>query len=344
MSKFAVKINKLSNSEQNEIGIFLSYTRRSDTELFEHLVNKLTTNGINVLSDSKITLGSEDFSKEIKKMLSMSIASVVILPTDGDFSPWVTYEIALLESSGKDIYLYQKEAINYTLPSYLQKYEPVINEEDQLIEILKSNTIFKNLLSQSTSLLTIEDYNKYIKDYLESITLKFKVPEISKIKADHYQFGCIICGLYKIEFDQPRNKVICGMNGYDLEEAVCYPVWNCNLCPLSNNHYDNRLDRVVLNKLLSANKVSLYDEVEYILPISKKFGLTFKCYVDIFEPTIKDQIIECLTEAGISDISVSSSGHANRLYFCLPKDQLKGLFVVRQIEGFYNNYICPGVV
>ena len=51
-----------------------------------------------------------------------------------------------------------------------------------------------------------------------------------------------------------------------------------------------------------------------------------------------------LFDAGIISQDESNSGVADRIYFCLPKKPLKGLYKSYNKAGFYNNYLCPGVL
>jgi hypothetical protein len=101
--------------------------------------------------------------------------------------------------------------------------------------------------------------------------------------------------------------------------------------------YDGRL----INKAVKVQVERAEDGlVSFLLdlPVHKRLGTQFKCYVDVKPGGPKDAVLEFLSSHdGIHDVSTSSSlKGGERIYFLLKK-----FATVTTVEGFQNNMCFP---
>jgi len=59
--------------------------------------------------------------------------------------------------------------------------------------------------------------------------------------------------------------------------------------------------------------------VEFVIPIHKKWGTTFKLYVDVNDLNSIEDVKDVLRSNGLEDIGQSGSGEKQRIYFLIPK-------------------------
>ena len=329
------ELNSFKEKDLKEIGIFISYCHK-DKDKFDEIINYL--NGkVNVLSDLLIESGTENFIEKIKSMIFKSTCGVLIVNVE--LSPWVLFEIGMFVAQKKDIILYGEGKV----PAILSHYKRVYSK-DQLLNEVINKKLFSDLLENESPVLSIEDYNKEILNKLSYVNLKIYMRGLENLPKNSFEFSYIIPGIYKSEDVNVENKFICYKNGADLSDSGCTCYQKHGACPYSENAKSERnLSTVILNKIYNAATYN-NEYVEYIIPVSKETGVTFKCFVDIKDFTIKETLINILYESGIISVNESNSGVSDRIYFTIPKKPLKGCFKNFNKAGFHNNYFCPGVL
>ena len=331
--KCDITIKKYGIEDLKQIGVF---------KLCEDLKN----NNVNTLGDHLIEPGSQDFCKNINDMIVHSVCGIVLIPKNIELSQWVAFEIGYLKSKGKTVYLYAEEGTK--VPSWLIKNCEIVTDYEELITRVKKERFFKDLLSYETSTITKAMYNEKILNELGYVAIKIKIPGISAFSNNPYKFSYIIPGLYKcerdlIELDRIEDKNICNKNLASYDECGCSAIKN-NTCPYVDTAVkENSYEMLLLNKIYNSIYVA-DDYVIYILPVHKTNGTTFKCFVDIYDFALKNRIIGLLNDAGLEDVENSDSASGDRIYFCIPQNRNKSLFKTKNRAGFYNNYLCPGIL
>ena len=343
--KCDIAIKKYGVDDIKQIGVFISY-QHSDKERFLKLCEDLKNNNVNVLGDHLIEPGSQDFCKNINDMIIHSVCGIVLLPKNALLSQWVSFEIGYLKSKGKTVYLYAEDDAN--IPSWLEGNCEIVRDYEELINRVKKERFFKDLLSYETSAITKAMYNEKILNELGYVSIKIKIPGISAFSNNPYKFSYLIPGLYKCErdadeLDRILDKNVCNKNMSSYEECGCSAI-NDGICPyIDTTIKKDSYEMLILNKIYNSIYVA-DDYVIYILPVHKRNGTTFKCFIDIFDFTIKNRIVGLLNDAGLENVENSDSASGDRIYFCIPQNRNKSLFKTKNRAGFYNNYLCPGIL
>lgn len=79
-------------------------------------------------------------------------------------------------------------------------------------------------------------------------------------------------------------------------------------------------------------------KVEYILPVHRKWGLTFKLFVDVDNLEKLNTVMGIFERNGYQKMSQSKSGEKQRIYFLIPDDKCK---IVEEPDKILNNYLNP---
>ena len=336
-------IKKLSAEEMARIGVFISYSHLDD-EKCNSLIQTLEKNKFNVLSDKLISAGTKNFHEVIRRMLVNSTCGVMLY--DGNqVTPWVNFEIGVLEGLGKDIIVFTFGGDTSALPDYLRKYYAT-SDVGELMEIVKTKKLFSDIFKGESHQLTRENFLKEILNKLGYVYLRLKISGISKIDPAAFKFRYLITGLFKLEKEtEERDRDFCAKNYVDLSTCCCRAYKKYGRCAYAEFTLpENCSDIVTLNKVYEAQNVYDNDIVEFLIPVNLEFGTTFKCFVDILDVNKKKEIIGALVNAQIIKYDESGSGVGGRIYFTLPAKEDEGLFQVIDERNIDNNYLCPGVV
>ena len=97
-------------------------------------------------------------------------------------------------------------------------------------------------------------------------------------------------------------------------------------------HKINFIDKISYETNTNALKV------EYILPVHRKWGLTFKLFVDVDNLEKLNTVMSILERTGYQKMSQSKSGEKQRIYFLIPDDKCK---IVEEPDKILNNYLNP---
>ena len=334
-------IKELSDEEMARIGVFISYSHLDD-EKCKSLIRTFEDNKFNVLSDKLITAGTKNFHEVIRRMLANSTCGVMLY--DGKpVTPWVNFEIGVLEGLGKDIIIFALGDVT-ELPDYLRKY-PSTNDVNKLMETVKTKKLFSDIFKGESNQLRRDDFLKEILNKLGYVYLRLSIPGISNIDPAAFKFRYLITGLFKLEKEEERNKLLCAKNHAELDECDCPSYQKYGKCAYAEFDLpENRSDIVTLNKVYEVQNDYENDVVEFLIPVNLEFGTTFKCFVDILNPDKKEAIIEALVNAKIIKYDESGSGVGGRIYFTLPQKATEGLFRIVDERNIDNNYLCPGVI
>lgn len=87
------------------------------------------------------------------------------------------------------------------------------------------------------------------------------------------------------------------------------------------------------------NKVYKFEGINpkrVVIPVHKKLGVQFKCYVDMRGNINKQELRKFLEKNGFFDIAEDSDKAINKLWFLIP-----GYSIYKTIDGYKNNFCHP---
>lgn len=335
-----LSVKKLTAEEVEEIGVFISYSRQ-DKDAFTKLTASLESAGLNVLSDKLIESGTINFHENILRMLLKSTCGIMLY--DGMVSPWINFEIGILEGLNKDIFVYAPKEDVGGLPDYLRQYT-IVTDIDDLIKKVKSKMLFSDVFENESVLLKKEEFLRNVLPKIGYAYLRLRIPGIKDIDPSAYRLCYLITGLFKLEQKTDRDNTICHKYRVPLSECLCESLAKYGKCAYNEFTLPSNSDAITLNKIYEAILIDDDDFAEFLLPINGEYGNTFKCFMDIKDFTMKEKLIALLVNANIIGYSESDSGVSDRIYFTLPAQPLNGLFKIVDERGIENNYLCPGVL
>lgn len=339
--KIRYTITKKASVEGN-YSIFLSHSNSATR--WQELTDYLTANGIAVKSDQEIRPGAPDFSESIKTMIRNNEIMIMLI-VDGVITPWMIYELGLASGLGNKIILFSYDSLDERGNHFLEQYGPVINDEAFLVREIKNSFFFADLFEYETATLNKSTFLNSCIQNIDLCNISFSVSGIEEVPKHAYKFGYILLSLSRYEklVNERRLSDICNMTAEDIENGLCeFDGKPCSL--LCEQSYSTPTD-VILNKILYNTAVDLLTQtLKITLPFNRQSGVTFKCFVDIYNMDYVQDLTSVLEKAGLQDISVSHSAFGNRIYFMLPQSALNGLFAVEAPDGFLNNYLCKGAV
>ncbi|MBO5713506.1 MAG: toll/interleukin-1 receptor domain-containing protein [Clostridia bacterium] len=337
--KYSITKNNATNGNYS---VFLSHSNSENR--WQELISSLSTNGINVNSDKEIRPGAPDFAESIKDMIRNNEIMIMLI-VDSVITPWMIYELGLASGLGKKIILFSYDKIEERGNHYLEQYGPVINDVDFLVREIKNSFFFAELFEYETANLTKSSFLKSCIQNIDLCNISFNLPGIEEVPKHAYKFGYILLAISRYEKLVNKNRLctICNMTADEIVNENCeFDGKTCSL--LCKQTFSSPTD-VILNKILYNSNVDIITQsLKITLPFNRQNGVTFKCFVDIFNMDYVQDVTSVLEKAGLQDISVSHSSFGNRIYFMLPQSSLNGLFAVEAPDGFLNNYLCKGAV
>lgn len=340
-----VEISKPSGDTTGLTGAFISHAGHDPA--FAHITRHFAENGIGYIGDSQIALG-EDFHQSLRSMLQRASSGVVLVAKDAFRSPWVHYEIGMLEGMGTNVILYcdsKDPSLREMIPEYLRGHE-VVDNLDALSELVSASSVFGSLFKHETPEISRGRFAAALAGKCEYALLTLTLPNLASIGPKTGNFGCIVVRLARSgewtseEYVEPNE---CPATHDPREGTICAAAGKPDLhCPVVTDALcADEVETVALNSILySKNREK--ERVEFVLPIHAHFGMTFKCFVDVIDSSERVPLERVLRNSGMLDIGYSESGETRRLYFLLPEAPESGLHWVRSPEGILNNFICPG--
>lgn len=340
-----IVMRKRQNKDHFEqMGVFISHS--SKDESFERITNLLTENNIEYLSDKLIKPGNDNYIKYIKSLLKNASGGVALVSKESMESPWVVYELGMLEGMGKQIVLYCDNNIDESkkyIPNNLKKY-PLITDNETLIKHISNYTVFENLFEYETATVSLEDFKRGTINNVNNIILSYDISSnLQKLNVEMLEFGYIIVRLAKYGYVND-NLDNCLASGEIREDGKCfyYKDNSINCSFLEEIHSKDSPETIILNKTLYHSRVN-QGLLDLAIPFHRKYGVTFKCFIDVKDISIKHTVVNELRKLGMKDVSFSGAALENRIYYLLPEKKEIGLFnLISHGSGIVNNYICPG--
>jgi hypothetical protein len=98
-----------------------------------------------------------------------------------------------------------------------------------------------------------------------------------------------------------------------------------------------RADKIIYIDKLSHEKNSSVLKAEYILPVHKKWGLSFKLFLEGYDMKEINKITSILERNGFK-VDQKEEGEKNRIFFLIPHEKCR---IVEDDDGTSNNYLYP---
>jgi len=353
------------NDKVNPIKIFISYARKQEY-IAESIVSSLTAIGHECRWDGQVQFGDQYF-EIIDNLMKESDVSIVILTKDSMESTPVMREIGMLMGLKKEIILYtplQQSINNIDLPAMLRKYVQCDTKES-LLEEVSTHSRFNNIFVHETEAIKLDTFRRHFGKNTDICKLELRIPimddrsiiQFGHVK-DSIRFGCILVLLAKnsgpskhIEMC-PTEKTV--RDGIHRDQCA---VEQDRMCAIfTNPKCSENPETVLLNKIIDCS-LSEFDKsgqtyiVEYVLPVHRQYGLTFKCFVDVANLSLVDTVMELLKRKfGEANVSRSGSFESGRIYLLLPENPVNHLLNIRipdsgpdisEEDAIKNNYLCP---
>jgi hypothetical protein len=337
-----VELTRNSEQTANLRGAFISHTGGDAS--FKEITERMALEHIGFIGDSQIAPG-DDFHQRLRLMLTNAISGIVLI-SDGIFdSPWVMYEIGMLEGMGKGVVLFcdaDRMPHASKIPEFLRGYE-IIHNISQLYDRALGSSVFDNIFVHETLELSRLRFREALANKREGINLTLKIPGLSVVDVADIHFDAIIVRLAAAGTIDNANEQ-CPVTNETRKTGECRMRPNNELgCAIMQEvECCKHPETVALNSLLGYTHTAEDGEsIQYLLPLHSNFGVTFKCFVDVYKRSLKGKLEQLLSNAGMLDVTYSESAETQRIYFLLPENREDGLYHIFAPEGFANNFLCP---
>lgn len=321
-------------------GVFISHSSKDSS--FNKVAFLLRERGISFISDEELTPG-EKYIDRINRLLNNANGGIVLLSKEALQSSWVLYEIGMIEGMGKEIIIFYDgiEDVKNELPILLKKYR-IINDLEQLCEVVSKFSIYANIFKHETQNIKRIDFKNSIVGKIKNLKLSFFIKNLNDLK-DSIQFGYIIIRLARYG-EVKKAYTDCLTTNETRDGKLCR--YSENDCAFFDDvTCEEAKETIILNSVLY---YSIFDNnnLRYIIPCHKKYGVTFKCFVDVEDISDKKVMVRILKESGIKEenISYSKSAENQRINFLLDESPNNGLFHMVTPGGNVNNFFCPGAL
>ncbi len=301
------------------IGSVMIIYAREDYKVFEDVLEpRLKSEGIPYFLDVERIKPGDEWLKKLENAYETSSCGIPILTPNSVKSPWVWYEIGVLHGKGKTIlpFLYlvnisEKEKTKFinSLPEFITRPQYSTNP-DEIIESAKEHIFFFGKFFDNPEL------NKRVVKKLTQLRISLELENVNEVVAQNLSFGYQIVrfGIFEIIKNEPFNT--------ELEEC-------------------DRIHKIFYHASKSYDKINKTLKVDFTIPIHRRWGTTFKLFVDVSDLSLIKDVIKILKDNELEDIKPSGSGEKQRIYFLVPEKYIN--ITKEPYESFeiLNNYIFP---
>ena len=301
------------------IGSVMIIYAREDYKVFEDVLEpRLKSEGIPYFLDVEQIKPGDEWLKKLENAYETSSCGIPILTPNSVKSPWVWFEIGVLHGKGKIIlpFLYlvnlserEKSKFINSLPEFITRFQYSTNP-DEIIESTKEHIFFFGKFFDNPEL------NKRVVKKLTQLRISLELENVNEIVAQNLSFGYQIVrfGIFDIIRNEPFNT--------ELEEC-------------------DRIHRIFYHASKSYDKVNKTLKVDFTIPIHRRWGTTFKLFVDVSNLSLIKDVEKILKDNELEDVKPSESGEQQRIYFLVPRKYVN--IAKEPYESFeiLNNYIFP---
>jgi hypothetical protein len=310
---------KPHHGEGVPVGSALIVYSSADKQIFEDVLqHRFQKAGIPYFLDLKDIDPGDEWEHKLEEAYKRTSCGVPILTPNSVTSSWVLYEIGFLRGRGKKVVPYvntsnlsppAKKKFLDSIPQFIKKIQ-FKEDPDRIVQTVKHEIfLVENLFDNS-------DLNKRVIDKLVQLDLTLELDDIPRSIEHELKFGYQVVRFGRWEFPtkEPHNS------GTDEMDRLHKPFYN------AVPQYDTKTHTL---------------KIDFIIPIHKKWGTTFKLFVDCNRLEIIKQVQQLLENNGLDDVRQSGSGEKQRIYFLVPEGDIAVVHEPYENITVRNNYIFP---
>lgn len=371
--KFKVRTSPPTKDEQNLFGIFVSHSNNpSETNqaYLKDLLKKMDDNNLNPLIDREFLAGGEFFQKKIKECIKC-YACVLVITKESIASDWVHYECGYFSHSSNPVIIWDPDEILSlkTVDSdlfnvHLSQYLPACKTSDEVIEKLKSISIYTDLFKNECLKLSVSKFRNTLDERVSTAMVRVSSPLLSGKKElfKECKFSTLVVNFgmfYAKQGDGMHcwsKRTLASNGSYTVSPGSELQCGKCKLtkekCTMfSDGNIDpNMTECIILNHILENgryfdkgeddyNKERIDDgTLTFYVPVHKVYGTEFKFIVDAPTNAKHLELMRLFDEIGLNP-TVSDSLNGWRIYLSIPEVPYQSLF--RLDHMYNNNFICP---
>jgi len=303
------------------IGSVLIMYSSAQRKIFDHVLkDRLDREGIPYFLDKEQIKPGDTWLDNLEQLYRATSCGIPILTPTSMKSPWVLYEIGVLSGKDKKIvpFMYtanlsdkEKERFLKSLPEFISRLQ-WSDEPENVVDVIKGHIFHIENLFEDQAL------DKKVIKKLVQLKLAIELEECSADLAHDISFGYQIVRFGRWEFQQKEP--------FDSE--------------LSET---DRLHKIFYKHEKMHRSGSQILKVEFAIPVHRKWGTTFKLFVDMDELKLATTVQQLLVRNGFTDVQQSHSGEKQRIYFLIPQECDAVKIVEEPYEGvkIQNNYVFP---
>jgi hypothetical protein len=291
--------------------VLIVYARDDECIYKDTLKHRFERAGIDPFLDVKVGPG-KDWQQTLEQAYRSASCAVAILTPDSIKSPWVSYEIGFLDGIRKKIVPYlctagmgdkRKKEFTKQIPKWISHIQSSENPDqiiDGVVQILVNNR------------------------------------ELSPwVMGNRVQLMLITLELGKV-LETLKETLIFGY------QIVRFGRWGTHGKPYAGNPhvrfdvpYNSEIDESVVGYERETQRL----KIDFIVPIYRKWGTTFKLFVDCKEAGLVKDVQQLLIINGLLEPCQGGSGEEQRIYFLLDKkDKLDVVEEPYKDTTVRNNY------
>ena len=373
LPKFKIKTAPPTNNEKNLFGIFISHSNtpsKSNQGYLKDLLKKMHDNGLNPIFDREFLNGGVYFHSKIKDCIK-SYACVIVVTKESLASDWVHYECGYFSHSGHPVIIWDpKKLLSVkTMDSdlfnvHLSQYLPALHTSDEVIEKLKTLSIYSDLFKNECLNLSVAKFRETFATNVSTAMVHVSSPYFNE-KKDLFKdckFSTLVVNFGMFYKDQ-GNGTHC-WSKRTLDESGKYSIsesseLNCQKCKLTDKKCtmfsDGNIDPsmtecIILNHVMPNGRYFDKGETDYdkqaldngtlifYVPVHKLYGTEFKFIVDAPTNAIHLELMRLFDDIGLNP-TVSDSLNGWRIYLSIPEVPHQSFFRLNHL--YNNNFLCP---
>lgn len=312
--KMNIWFEPLHGLEQPVGTTFICYSRK-DFQNVEKILQKFGSRGLPYFIDVEGIIGGEMWLHKLEQALDNASCGVIVLTPESIKSPWVWFETGELFGKNTPIIPFimgvsdkkdEIEKFNKKLPQFIHQF-PIIKDIDHLVKVVETHTL------NISDIFLDEKLNGKVLSKLKQAKLILVLED----DADRYLLNRQLKFGFKIVRFGRWNFIVNEPHNLDIDET-------------------ERADKIIYIDKLSYEKNSNALKAEYILPVHKKWGLSFKLFLEGYDMKEINKIISILERNGFK-IGEREEGEKNRIFFLIPHEKCR----IVDDDETSNNYLYP---
>lgn len=276
--------------------VLIIYSTKQHRIFEDVLKTRLDQEGIPYFLDKEQIKPGDEWFESLNEAYKNTSCGIPILTPTSIKSPWVLFEIGVLCGKGKKIIPFlstvnleekQKAKFLNSLPEFVSRFQ-WSDEPDKVIDSARKHIFYIGDLSGN------RDLDKRIIKHLIQLKLTLELENVPERFLHSLNFGYQIVRFGRWEFQQ-KEPYDSGIDETDRLHKIFY-----------RHEKDYLKDSEAL-------------KIDFVIPVHRKWGTTFKLFVDTDNLRLLKDIEKLLIDNGLEDVKQSGSGEKQRVYFLIPE-------------------------